>query len=102
MTWDASAVGDVNWELAVCLLAAWVLIYIAIRKSVRWSGKAVYVTATMPWVLLFALMARALTLEGAHEGLQHFFHPDWSLLRRADVRHIKLRCCNNLIVRFSQ
>lgn len=85
MSSDASTIGDVNWELAVCLLAAWVLTYIAIRKSVRGSGKAVYVTATMPYVLLVALMARALTLDGAHEGLQHFFHPDWSLLKHADV-----------------
>lgn len=77
--------GDVNWELAVCLLIAWALIYCAIRKSVRWSGKAVYVTGTMPYVLLVALTARALTLDGADEGLRHFFHPDWSLLSHADV-----------------
>ena len=50
------------------------------------SGKAVYVTATLPYLLLLALIARALTLEGADDGLRYFFHPDWSLLLKAEVR----------------
>jgi len=77
--------GDVQWELAICLFIAWVLLYVTVRKSVRWSGKAVYVTATLPYVLLLALAARALTLEGADDGLRYFFHPDWSLLLKAKV-----------------
>ena len=53
---------------------------------VNCSGKAVYVTATLPYLLLLALIARALTLEGADDGLRYFFHPDWSLLLKAEVR----------------
>ena len=48
-------------------------------------GKAVYLTATLPYVLLLALTARALTMEGAHEGVRHLFYPDWSLLLNAEV-----------------
>lgn len=48
-------------------------------------GKAVYVTATLPYFLLLALTGRALTLEGADDGLRYFFHPDWSILLRSEV-----------------
>ena len=60
--------------------------YIDKSDVMNWSGKAVYVTATMPYLLLLALIARALTLEGADDGLRYFFHPDWSLLLKAEVR----------------
>jgi len=48
-------------------------------------GKAVYVTATLPYLLLLALAARALTLDGADDGLRYFFHPDWSILLKSEV-----------------
>ena len=42
-------------------------------------------TATLPYVLLLALTARALTLDGADDGLRFFFHPDWSLLLKCEA-----------------
>jgi solute carrier family 6 GABA transporter-like protein 6/8/11/12/13 len=45
----------------------------------------VYVTATLPYFLLLALTGRALTLEGADDGLRYFFHPDWSILLSSEV-----------------
>lgn len=113
--------GDVHWELTICLLFAWILLYGTIRKSVRWSGsylfivltnrflifffpnqidgnlgKAVYLTATLPYVLLLALTARALTLEGADDGLRYFFYPDWSLLLRAEVIFSIITLCKKI------
>ncbi|XP_046646776.1 sodium- and chloride-dependent betaine transporter-like isoform X1 [Daphnia pulicaria] len=85
MTNGVTDMGDIHWELTVCLLIAWVLLYATIRKSVRWSGKMVYVTATLPYFLLLALTGRALTLEGADDGLRYFFHPDWSILLSSEV-----------------
>ena len=49
------------------------------------AGKAVYVTATLPYILLLALTARALTLNGAHEGLRYLFYPKWSMMLDAQV-----------------
>ena len=57
------------------------------RKLIIITGKAVYVTATPPGVLLIAMTARALTFTGADDGLRFFFHPDWSLLLKADVKY---------------
>ncbi|CAG0909802.1 unnamed protein product, partial [Darwinula stevensoni] len=62
-----------------------VLVYFSVWKSVRSSGKVVYFTAVFPYVLLFAFLARALTLEGAVDGIQFFFQPKWELLLEAKV-----------------
>jgi len=48
MTDEATDMGDLHWELIVCLLIAWVLLYVTIRKSVRWSGTVVKVAVQFP------------------------------------------------------
>ena len=46
----------------------------------------VYVTATLPYLLIGAFMVRALTLEGSSLGLKYFFEPKWELLLEAKVK----------------
>jgi hypothetical protein len=48
MTNGVTDMGDIHWELTVCLLIAWVLLYATIRKSVRWSGIAVKIAFQFP------------------------------------------------------
>ncbi|XP_042891761.1 sodium- and chloride-dependent GABA transporter ine-like [Penaeus japonicus] len=79
------AMGSVRVELVLALLAAWVLVYFCIWKSIKSSGKVVYVTATVPYLLIGAFLWRALTLPGASDGLQYFFRPRWELLMDAQV-----------------
>lgn len=76
---------SLRWELVACLLVAWVLVYFAVWKSVRSSGRMLYLTATLPFVLVLVFLGRALTLEGADMGLRYFFKPDWELLGDANV-----------------
>ncbi|XP_039670614.1 sodium- and chloride-dependent GABA transporter 3-like [Perca fluviatilis] len=61
--------GSVRWELALCLLACWVICYLSIWKGVRSSGKVAYFTATFPYVMLLVLLIRGLTLPGAWDGI---------------------------------
>lgn len=42
MSDGVDVLGDLQWELAVCLIIAWALLFITLRKSVRWSGKYVF------------------------------------------------------------
>jgi len=44
MTSGVEDMGDVQWELAICLFIAWVLLYVTVRKSVRWSGMVLSIT----------------------------------------------------------
>ena len=46
----------------------------------------VYVTATLPYLLIGAFMVRALTLEGSSLGLKYFFEPKWELFLEAKVK----------------
>lgn len=48
-------------------------------------GKIVYFTATFPYVILTALLVRAMTLEGATEGIWFFISPEWDRLLSPDV-----------------
>lgn len=77
--------GTMRLELVLALLGAWALVYFSLWKSVKSSGKVVYVTATLPYLLIGAFLWRALTLPGASTGLRYFFSPRWELLGKAEV-----------------
>ncbi|CAG7725372.1 unnamed protein product [Allacma fusca] len=79
------APGILRNELVLCLFCAWVLVYFALWKSVRSSGKVVYFTATFPYLLLIAFLVFSLTLPGADNGLRFFFKPRWESLLDAKV-----------------
>lgn len=71
--------------IVVSLFVAYVLVYFSIWKGVESTGKVVYVTALLPYVLLFIMLFRGLTLDGAGSGLYYLFYPDWSKLGNAKV-----------------
>ncbi|VDP75748.1 unnamed protein product [Echinostoma caproni] len=72
--------GTVRWELALCLLLAWIIVFLCIFKGIKTSGKVMYVTATSPYIFMFILLIRAVTLEGAVDGLRYYIFPNWSKL----------------------
>ncbi|TMW49346.1 hypothetical protein DOY81_005564 [Sarcophaga bullata] len=77
--------GSMRWELFACLICAWLMVYFATWKSIKSSAKVRYFTATFPFILIIILMGRAVTLEGADDGLRYFFRPNWSELKNANV-----------------
>ncbi|XP_029663418.1 sodium- and chloride-dependent GABA transporter ine-like isoform X1 [Formica exsecta] len=77
--------GILRWELAACLITAWIMVYFSIWKSIKSSARVRYLTATLPFLLIIVFLTRSLTLEGAAKGLRFFFHPRWELLGDAKV-----------------
>ncbi|XP_019716268.1 sodium- and chloride-dependent creatine transporter 1 [Hippocampus comes] len=77
--------GQINWELLLCLMAVWLLIYFCVWKGVKSTGKIVYFTATFPYVVLIILLVRGVTLPGAYDGIMYYIKPDWSKLEEAQV-----------------
>ncbi|XP_071502578.1 sodium- and chloride-dependent betaine transporter-like isoform X2 [Diadema antillarum] len=74
-----------NWQLLLCLILAWILIYLCICKGVKSSGKVVYFTATFPYVLLTILLIRAVTLENAIDGIYFYLKPNITRLGDSQV-----------------
>ncbi|XP_003726159.2 sodium- and chloride-dependent neutral and basic amino acid transporter B(0+) isoform X1 [Strongylocentrotus purpuratus] len=77
--------GTLVWKLTLCLLLAWVLIFLCLIKGVKSAGKVVYFTATFPFVVIFILLIRAATLEGHEEGVRYYIYPEWERLKHAVI-----------------
>ncbi|KAG7326294.1 hypothetical protein KOW79_009695 [Hemibagrus wyckioides] len=76
LTGSVYELGSVRWELALCLLLAWIICYFCVWKGVKSTGKVVYFTATFPYVILAVLLVRGLTLPGAVNGIIFYLYPD--------------------------
>ena len=76
--------GPIRWQLLLCFLLSWIIVFLCVMKGVKSAGKVVYFTATFPYIILIGLLIRGVTLDGATVGLYYLFVPDWSKL--ADLR----------------
>ncbi|KAK2162631.1 hypothetical protein LSH36_95g07040 [Paralvinella palmiformis] len=70
----------IKWQLALCLLGAWIIVFFCMCKGVKSSGKVVYFTAIFPYIVLFILCIRNAMLEGSMEGILFYLKPDPSKL----------------------
>ncbi|NXE14590.1 SC6A7 protein, partial [Lophotis ruficrista] len=77
--------GAVQWPLALCLLAAWALIFLLMLKGIRSAGKVMYFTATFPYLVILILLIRGATLQGSLSGVHFYLSSDWSRLQSAQV-----------------
>ncbi|RVE70630.1 hypothetical protein OJAV_G00066470 [Oryzias javanicus] len=77
--------GVISYELVLCLIVTWVMVYFCMWKGVKSTGKVVYFTALFPYVVLVVLLAHGVTLPGALDGIVYYLKPDWSKLGEAQV-----------------
>ncbi|MEU9730044.1 sodium-dependent transporter [Streptomyces sp. NPDC048002] len=75
-------VSGVVWPLIAVWVVVLVILAFGIRRGIEKANKVF-----IPLLVVFfaALVVRALTLEGAAEGLNAFFSPDWSELGNGSV-----------------
>lgn len=73
---DIEHTGYIVWQLALCLILSWTILFICLIKGIKSTGKAVYVTALLPYIVLTALFFRGVTLEGAGKGVAYLFTPE--------------------------
>ncbi|KAF7237394.1 hypothetical protein EG68_11103 [Paragonimus skrjabini miyazakii] len=78
-------VGPIRWEIAMCLMVIFTIVYFSLWKGVKSSGKAVWITATLPYVILSILLVRGLTLEGSLKGIKYYLTPHFASLLEVSV-----------------
>ncbi|XP_050396471.1 sodium- and chloride-dependent glycine transporter 1 isoform X1 [Patella vulgata] len=78
-------IGKIEWHLVVCLLVAWIIVCLCLIKGVHSVGKIVYVTASLPYILLVVILIRGVTLPGAVDGIIFYLRPDFYKLKELSV-----------------
>ncbi|XP_020706820.2 sodium-dependent nutrient amino acid transporter 1-like [Athalia rosae] len=86
-------IGLPDWRLTVCLLFAWLCIFGVLARGVKGSGKAAYFLAIFPYIIMIALLIRAVTLEGAINGIIFFIKPNWEKLFDPNVWYAAVTQC---------
>ncbi|XP_076756123.1 sodium-dependent nutrient amino acid transporter 1 [Xylocopa sonorina] len=86
-------IGLPDWRLTICLLVAWGCIFAVLARGVKSSGKAAYFLAIFPYIIMISLLVRAVTLDGAVNGIIFFIKPDWTKLFDAHVWYAAVTQC---------
>lgn len=68
--------GSVQWWILLCLTCAWAFLYLCVIRGIETSGKVVYITSILPYVVLTIFLIRGLTLKGATTGIAFLFTPN--------------------------
>ncbi|XP_018580332.1 sodium-dependent nutrient amino acid transporter 1-like [Anoplophora glabripennis] len=89
----SNGIGIPDWRLTICLFVAWLLTFAVCAKGVQTSGKASYFLAIFPYVILGALLIRAVTLAGSGTGILYFIQPQWEKLLSAKVWYNAVTQC---------
>jgi len=75
--------GSMVGKLVGCLVLSYVVTYFSVWKGLKSTGKMVYVSCLLPYLILTILLIKGFTLEGSSKGLTYLFIPNWSKL--ADI-----------------
>lgn len=86
-------IGSPSWQLTICLFLSWAAIFLVLCRGVKSTGKAAYFLAIFPYVVMLALLVRAVTLEGAVNGILFFIRPKWDLLLQPKVWYAAITQC---------
>ncbi|XP_043514896.1 sodium-dependent nutrient amino acid transporter 1-like [Frieseomelitta varia] len=86
-------IGTPSWQLSICLFVSWATIFGVLCRGVKSTGKAAYFLAIFPYVIMICLLVRAVTLEGAGNGILFFITPDWNRLWDPTVWYAAITQC---------
>ncbi|XP_054674229.1 sodium-dependent neutral amino acid transporter B(0)AT3-like isoform X2 [Grus americana] len=85
ITPDVTETGTLQWWLILCLATCWAIVYLCTIRGIETTGKAIYVTALFPYLVLTIFLIHGLTLPGASDGLAYLFTPNLNTLKNPRV-----------------
>ncbi|XP_059057125.1 sodium-dependent dopamine transporter [Achroia grisella] len=77
--------GAIKWDMALCLLAVYIICYFSLWKGISTSGKVVWFTALFPYAVLLILFVRGITLPGSANGIQYYLSPNFEAITQPQV-----------------
>lgn len=78
--------GPPKTDLLVCLAVIYCLLYVILFRGIRSTGKVVYVTALLPYLVMLILLIRGVMLEGAVDGIYYYLVPNMTKLWEIGVK----------------
>ena len=82
---EKTSLGIIKWDLALILIALWIIIFIALRKNIILSSNPSFCLGIIPPMVILLLFLKAIFLEGAKNGLEYFFQFSWRNILDANV-----------------
>ncbi|XP_011144437.2 sodium-dependent nutrient amino acid transporter 1 isoform X1 [Harpegnathos saltator] len=86
-------IGLPDWKLTLCLFGSWATVCLVLSQGVKSSGRFSYFLAIFPYIVLVSLLVRAVTLDGAINGILYFITPKWSKLLEPTVWYAAVTQC---------
>ncbi|XP_077259913.1 sodium-dependent nutrient amino acid transporter 1-like [Temnothorax americanus] len=86
-------IGAPSWKLSIGLFLSWACVFGVLFRGVKSTGKAAYFLAIFPYVMMTALLIRAVTLDGAVDGILFFVTPNWNALWKPTVWYAAITQC---------
>lgn len=68
------------WKNVGYSFLTWTIVYLCIAFGIKWTGRITYFTMGFPTILLFVMLGKSLTLEGAQDGIEQYLSSDFSVL----------------------
>ncbi|XP_067650071.1 sodium- and chloride-dependent glycine transporter 1-like isoform X2 [Haliotis asinina] len=72
--------GDIRWPIFGCLVITYVLLFLFLFQGIKVSGKVVYVTVGIPYILITVFLIRGSLLPGSADGIYYFLYPKFDKL----------------------
>ncbi|MBN1620533.1 sodium-dependent transporter [candidate division WOR-3 bacterium] len=87
LTEGVFSLGRLQIPIIAGLVISWIWIVLSIWKGAKTVGKVVFVTVTLPWLLLLVFVVRGLFLPGAIGGIKFYLIPDFTMLLSFELWH---------------
>ncbi|XP_068202694.1 sodium-dependent proline transporter-like [Palaemon carinicauda] len=82
---SVTVLGGFQWPLVISATLFWIMTFLCVFKGIKVLGKLMWFTATFPFVIMFILLIRGLTLPGAWTGIYYYLSPDLNKLLELKV-----------------
>lgn len=77
--------GSLNWSTLIYLALCWAIVFIVIMRGLRLNGHLTMASLIVPYLLFITLFVRAITLEGAFDGIIYYLTPKWEKFKDIDI-----------------